>query len=111
MSYNVNSENGNLPLVGSSGEMLGMAVFGHGKEATVVPIYVSIGTCNNFGWTQRDTSLDGTVFYTYFPYIGHKVSIETAVTLVRACSKHRMPEPIRQADLRSREKIRDRKRS
>ncbi|KAF9282491.1 hypothetical protein BGZ88_011007 [Linnemannia elongata] len=41
-----------------------------------------------------------------FVSIGHKVSLETAVALVRACSRFRVPEPIRQADLKSRNEIR-----
>ncbi|KAF9359322.1 hypothetical protein BGX26_012607 [Mortierella sp. AD094] len=40
-----------------------------------------------------------------FVSIGHKVSLETAVAIVRACSLHRVPEPIRQADLKSRSEI------
>ncbi|KAF8926840.1 endonuclease V-domain-containing protein [Dissophora ornata] len=42
-----------------------------------------------------------------FVSIGHKVSLETAVALVRACSRHRVPEPIRQADLKSRAEIKN----
>ncbi|KAJ1647324.1 hypothetical protein J3B02_002308 [Coemansia erecta] len=34
---------------------------------------------------------------------GHRVSMRTAVELARCCSVHRVPEPIRVADLRSRE--------
>lgn len=35
--------------------------------------------------------------------VGHRISLETAITVVRACvDKYRIPEPIRQADLRSR---------
>ncbi|KAF9109272.1 hypothetical protein BGX27_007793 [Mortierella sp. AM989] len=40
-----------------------------------------------------------------FVSIGHKVSLETAVAIVRACSLYRIPEPIRQADLKSRTEI------
>lgn len=40
-----------------------------------------------------------------FVSVGHKVSLETAVSLVRACSRFRVPEPIRQADLKSRNEI------
>eukprot|EP01017_Pseudomicrothorax_dubius_P013072 TRINITY_DN15633_c0_g1_i2.p1 TRINITY_DN15633_c0_g1~~TRINITY_DN15633_c0_g1_i2.p1 ORF type:complete len:283 (+),score=62.53 TRINITY_DN15633_c0_g1_i2:65-913(+) len=39
--------------------------------------------------------------------VGHKISIETAVELVKSCCNFRVPEPIRQADLRSRSIIRD----
>jgi len=41
-----------------------------------------------------------------FVSIGHKVSLATAVALVRACSLYRVPEPIRQADQKSRTEIR-----
>lgn len=37
---------------------------------------------------------------------GHKVELDTAVAVVLACCTHRIPEPIRQADLRSRQHIR-----
>ncbi|KAF9203010.1 hypothetical protein BGZ49_006889 [Haplosporangium sp. Z 27] len=40
-----------------------------------------------------------------FVSIGHKVSLETAVAIVRSCSLYRIPEPIRQADLKSRTEI------
>lgn len=40
-----------------------------------------------------------------FVSVGHKVSLETSVALVRACSRFRVPEPIRQADLKSRTEI------
>lgn len=41
-----------------------------------------------------------------FVSTGHRVSLDTAVALVIAMSKHRVPEPIRQADLRSRARLR-----
>lgn len=41
-----------------------------------------------------------------FVSVGHRVSLETSVALVRACSLYRVPEPIRQADLKSRTEIR-----
>ena len=42
-----------------------------------------------------------------FISIGHRVSLDSCITLTKLCSgKYRVPEPIRQADLRSREKIR-----
>lgn len=39
-------------------------------------------------------------------HAGHGVSLRTAVAVVLACCRTRVPEPIRQADLRSRERIR-----
>ncbi|KAI6075791.1 Endonuclease V [Aix galericulata] len=38
--------------------------------------------------------------------VGHRVCLETAVRLVQSCCRYRIPEPIRQADIRSREYIR-----
>eukprot|EP00873_Tetraselmis_striata_P024085 jgi/Tetstr1/444349/TSEL_032240.t1 len=68
-----------LPLRGASGGApLGMAVC---KTGTSRPIFVSVG---------------------------HRLSLPTATRLVLACSRHRVPEPIRQADLRSRAFIRER---
>lgn len=34
--------------------------------------------------------------------VGHKVGLASALALTLRCSKHRIVEPIRQADLRSR---------
>ncbi|KAI9501055.1 hypothetical protein GGI25_005621 [Coemansia spiralis] len=65
-------------LVGTSGTSYGMAVAPGGGTATN-PIFVSSGHC---------------------------VSLRTAVKLVRACSLHRVPEPIRVADLQSRALVR-----
>lgn len=62
---------------GKQGNMLGMAIAGHCYSTR--PIYVSIG---------------------------HKVSLATATRLTLACCQHRIPEPIRQADLKSREYVR-----
>jgi deoxyinosine 3'endonuclease (endonuclease V) len=36
---------------------------------------------------------------------GHRISLESAVEIVKTCCLHRIPEPIRQADLRSRAKL------
>ncbi|KAM9000957.1 endonuclease V isoform X1 [Sarcophilus harrisii] len=66
-----------FPLVADSGTILGMALKSHNKSTK--PLYVSVG---------------------------HKVSLGTAVRLIQACCKYRIPEPIRQADIRSREYIR-----
>ncbi|XP_020526866.1 endonuclease V isoform X3 [Amborella trichopoda] len=37
-----------------------------------------------------------------FISIGHRISLETATKVVKMCCKYRIPEPIRQADIRSR---------
>ncbi|XP_051851380.1 endonuclease V isoform X1 [Antechinus flavipes] len=66
-----------FPLVADSGTILGMALKSHNKSTK--PLYVSVG---------------------------HKVSLGTAIRLIQACCRYRIPEPIRQADIRSREYIR-----
>lgn len=65
-----------VPLRNENGEILGAAVCPPGTKK---PIFVSAG---------------------------HLVSLETAVDVVIKCCKYRIPEPIRQADQRSREAAR-----
>jgi endonuclease V len=64
-------------LVGDSGAVWGAALCCSG---TVNPIYVSIG---------------------------HRVSLSTAVALTQLTCRYRVPEAVRQADIRSRETVRD----
>ncbi|XP_006886388.1 PREDICTED: endonuclease V [Elephantulus edwardii] len=66
-----------FPLTGASGTVLGMALKSHDRSTN--PLYVSVG---------------------------HKISLEAAVRLTQACCRFRIPEPVRQADIRSREYIR-----
>ncbi|XP_056361668.1 endonuclease V isoform X3 [Oenanthe melanoleuca] len=66
-----------FPLTGTSGKVLGMVL--RSCSSSSRPLYVSVG---------------------------HRVSLGTAVRLVRACCRFRIPEPIRQADIRSREYLR-----
>lgn len=63
------------PIVGKSGKTHGVALLNGGKNVAN-PIFISVG---------------------------HRVSLESAVHIVKACSKHRVPEPIRMADLLSRQ--------
>ncbi|KAM9371347.1 endonuclease V [Phaethornis superciliosus] len=70
-------EGDSFPLTGTSGRVLGMALRSHHRSFR--PLYVSVG---------------------------HKVCLGTAVRLVQSCCRYRIPEPIRQADMRSREYIR-----
>ena len=39
--------------------------------------------------------------------VGHGICLDSAVELVRRCTRHRIPEPVRQADLRSRAWLRE----
>lgn len=66
-----------FPLTASSGKVLGKAL--RSSEKSSKPVYVSIG---------------------------HKISLDTAVRLTHSCCRYRVPEPIRQADCRSREYLR-----
>ncbi|XP_035755115.1 endonuclease V [Egretta garzetta] len=70
-------EGDTFPLTGASGRVLGMVLRSYNNSSK--PLYVSVG---------------------------HRVCLETAVRLVKSCCRYRIPEPIRQADIRSREYIR-----
>jgi deoxyinosine 3'endonuclease (endonuclease V) len=67
-----------FPLITSCGALLGKAVLT--VEECTNPVYVSVG---------------------------HRLSLDTAVKLVVQCSKYRVPEPVRQADIQSRSFIQD----
>eukprot|EP00039_Didymoeca_costata_P029205 m.23644 g.23644 ORF g.23644 m.23644 type:complete len:267 (+) comp7525_c0_seq2:237-1037(+) len=71
------SLNDAVPLVGNSGQTWGMAVT---STSSAKPVFVSIG---------------------------HRVSLHTAVELTKRTTKFRIPEPIRSADLTSRDIVRD----
>ena len=49
---------------------------------------------------------EGAVQNPVFVSQGHRISLETSIAVVSACTRYRVPEPIRQADLQSREAIR-----
>jgi deoxyinosine 3'endonuclease (endonuclease V) len=66
-----------FPLVGNSGTEWGSCL--RATDASSNPIYVSIG---------------------------HRISLDTAVSITHACCQHRVPTPVRLADLNSRERIR-----
>ncbi|XP_029361554.1 endonuclease V isoform X2 [Echeneis naucrates] len=66
-----------FPLTSASGKMLGKAL--RSSDSSSKPVYVSVG---------------------------HKISLDTAVRLTHSCCRYRVPEPIRQADCRSREYLR-----
>eukprot|EP00057_Strongylocentrotus_purpuratus_P023703 XP_011678177.1 PREDICTED: endonuclease V [Strongylocentrotus purpuratus] len=70
-------EGESFDLIGESGKTWGKAL--RSCEKTINPIYVSVG---------------------------HRISVETAIILVQVCCQYRIPEPVRQADMRSREYLR-----
>ncbi|KAJ6673761.1 ENDONUCLEASE V [Salix viminalis] len=65
-----------ITLTGSSGCVLGAAM--RSTKGSCKPIYVSVG---------------------------HRVSLNTAIKIVKMICKYRVPEPIRQADIRSRDHL------
>lgn len=65
-----------IPLTGKSGKVWGMAL--HSTKESSKPIYISSG---------------------------HRISLDSSVKVVRACCKFRIPEPVRLADIKSREYI------
>ncbi|KGL94779.1 Endonuclease V, partial [Charadrius vociferus] len=70
-------EGDTFPLTGTSGRARGMVLRSSNNSSK--PLYISVG---------------------------HRVCLDTAVRLVKSCCRYRIPEPIRQADIRSREYIR-----
>ncbi|KAJ8399709.1 hypothetical protein AAFF_G00408140 [Aldrovandia affinis] len=66
-----------FPLTVASGRVLGEAL--RSSDKSTKPVYVSVG---------------------------HRISLDAAVRLTHACSRYRVPEPIRQADMLSREYLR-----
>ncbi|KAL8238704.1 hypothetical protein R6Q59_015271 [Mikania micrantha] len=66
-----------LSLIGDSGNTLGAAI--HSSKGSFKPIFVSVG---------------------------HRVSLASAVEIVKRTCRYRVPEPIRQADIRSRDYLR-----
>lgn len=72
-----NCGEGFIKLVGNSGHTLGVAM--QSTQGSLKPIFISIGHC---------------------------VSLATAITVVKMTCKYRVPEPIRQADIRSRDYLR-----
>ncbi|XP_052456729.1 endonuclease V isoform X3 [Carassius gibelio] len=66
-----------FPLTTASGRVLGKAL--RSSQSSIKPVYVSVG---------------------------HRITLDTAVRLTHTCCLYRVPEPIRQADIRSREYLR-----
>lgn len=83
------------------------------------PIYLQKTTDNPFGEVPLSLKdiIDGvcpvaavmrpsqSMHYQYVS-VGHQISLNTAMTIIKTCCLNRTPEPIRQADLHSREVIR-----
>ena len=95
-----------LPLVGESGTVWGAAVYGH----RLGPIGGGRGSgtgCGgeaDIGAVKKSLGSAGKPVYVS---VGHGLSLATAVALTKACSRSRVPEPVRIADMKSREYIRE----
>lgn len=68
-----NCEKDLIPLIGKSGQVWGIAL--RSTTSSSKPIYISVG---------------------------HRISLDSSVKVVRLCCKFRLPEPVRLADIRSR---------
>ncbi|KAL4458824.1 hypothetical protein ABPG75_013689 [Micractinium tetrahymenae] len=80
-----------LPLVGAHGEELGAALCAGGAAGS------NCGTCDSRLLASRRPS---------FVSVGHRIGLASALAVVQRCCRHRVPEPIRQADLLSRAEVR-----
>ena len=81
-----------LPLVAADGEVLGAAVC----------VGAGAGGGSGAGGSGGGTAPRRPIYVS----VGHRVCLETAVAVARRCCRHRAPEPIRQADLASRARVR-----
>lgn len=59
-----------------------------------------------FYFLKAVRSLDNTT-NPIFVSVGHRISLDTSIQIVLKCCRYRIPEPTRQADIRSREFIRN----
>ncbi|XP_027547271.1 endonuclease V isoform X1 [Neopelma chrysocephalum] len=80
-----------FPLTGTSGRVLGM-----GARWVLDLWFLNPQVLRSYNNSSKPLYIS----------VGHRVSLGTAVRLVRSCCRYRVPEPIRQADIRSREYIR-----
>ncbi|GAU15160.1 hypothetical protein TSUD_08980 [Trifolium subterraneum] len=67
--------------------------------------FVTLVGCSGRTWGVAMRSTQGSV-KPIFISIGHRISLQTATAIVQTTCKYRVPEPIRQADIRSRDYIR-----
>jgi len=68
--------------------------------------FVELVGASGFVWGAAVRSHDEST-NAIFVSQGHLISLPTALSLVRGCSLYRVPEPVRQADLRSRAYLRE----
>ncbi|KAJ1662954.1 hypothetical protein GGF44_005522 [Coemansia sp. RSA 1694] len=72
-----------------------------------VPLPTEIELCSADAVYGMAVAPSGGATNPIFVSTGHRVSLRTAVDIVRMCSSHRVPEPIRVADQRSRARARE----
>ena len=72
-----------------------------GLEGRSVPLVGASGG-DPMGVALRPLSAKNPIFIS----VGHRVGLQTALELVWSCCRYRIPEPTRQADIRSREFVR-----
>ncbi|KAK6158648.1 hypothetical protein DH2020_005962 [Rehmannia glutinosa] len=77
LEANGNSCSDIITLIGDSGSTFGVAM--RSTEGSMKPIFISVG---------------------------HRISLATAIKIVKLCCKFRVPEPTRQADIRSKDCLR-----
>ncbi|XP_030945317.1 endonuclease V-like isoform X2 [Quercus lobata] len=67
--------------------------------------FITLSGCSGKIWGVAMRSTKGSL-KPIFISVGHCVSLDTAITIVKMTCKYRVPEPTRQADIRSREYLR-----
>ncbi|RYR55094.1 hypothetical protein Ahy_A06g030338 isoform C [Arachis hypogaea] len=67
--------------------------------------FINLVGCSGHIWGAAMRSTQGSI-KPIFISIGHRISLQTALRLVQMTCKYRVPEPTRQADIRSRDYIR-----
>lgn len=76
-----------------------------GAEENCSEDFINLVGCSGHIWGVAMRSTQGSI-KPIFISIGHKISLQTAIMIVQMTCKYRVPEPIRQADIRSRDYIR-----
>lgn len=67
--------------------------------------FITLTGCSRKIWGVAMRSTKGSL-KPIFISVGHRVSLDTAITIAKMTCKYRVPEPVRQADIRSREYLR-----
>ncbi|KAG2390009.1 uncharacterized protein HKW66_Vig0225860 [Vigna angularis] len=77
-----------------------------GAEENSSKEFINLVGCSGRIWGVAMRSTQGSI-KPIFISIGHMISLQTAIMIVQKTCKFRVPEPIRQADIRSRDHIRN----